>query len=127
VGAFAAEIALDLIERRFDAVEQLLHKMIVEVRHRFEQLAVRALHLLLQIRGNFSVLLDGLPGTGRRVESPRFHVDEVDVTVKLLGASKWPLLGDDVTAVSALQSRQGPREIGAGPVHLVDDEKVRHS
>jgi hypothetical protein len=117
VRALAAEIAIDLFERRFDAFQQLFHQVIVEVRHRFEQLDVLAMGKLARVGGNLFLAF---------VEAVRFHVGEVDVTPKLLRASQRPLFGNDVAAVRFLQRLQGCGEVRAGPVHLVDDENVGH-
>ena len=44
----------------------------------------------------------------------------------MFGASQRQLFGDDVPAVRVLQRGERLRKIRAGPVHLVDDEDVRH-
>ncbi len=121
VGALFAKVAFDFVERRLYAVEQLLHQMIVEIGDSFQQFAACLLGRRLHVFGN------GILGFAVSIETPRLHVGEVDVSLKLLGVSDWQLLGDHVAAVGALQCRQRACEVGARTIHLVDDEEMRHA
>ena len=86
VRALLAEIAFDLLERRLDPLEQLLHEMIVEVGHGFEQLAMHALGLA------FDRCRHRLFAFGERSrsvvagETERFHVREIDISRRSVSA-----------------------------------------
>src|SRR5579872_5743615 len=51
---------------------------------------------------------------------------EIDEAFERFGRADRPLLRNDVPPVTRLQRFERPGEIGAGAVHLVDDEQVRH-
>ena len=119
--ALGAQIALDLVERRLHAFEQLLHEMVVEVGHCLEQLRARRARRLLEF-GGYRVA-----GLAVALEAAALHLSQIDVSAKLLGASDRHLLGHDVASVRTLQCRERAREVCSGAVHLIDDEKMRHA
>ena len=95
--------------------------MIVEVGHRFEQLDVQLLRLRRRLGRN------RLFRFGVRVEAARPVISARSTyPLKLLGAAERPLFGYDVAAVRVLQRRERAGEVGAGAVHLVHDEDMRH-
>ena len=59
-------------------------------------------------------------------EAIRRHLREIDVAGKMFGTPDRQLLGNDVPPVRVLQRRERLGKIGSGPVHLIDDEDVRH-
>jgi hypothetical protein len=120
VRAIFAEVGANFVRRRFDAIEEFFHEMIVEVGERLEQGRARAVDARLQVRRN----RDGLLGALTRVETCRV-LREVDVAVEVFAAADREMRGDDVPAVRVAERRQRRRKIRAGPVELVDKKEVR--